>query len=215
MHSVNSIVSGLPDGSAGQESACNTGVAGPTPGLERSTGRGHGNHSSILAWKVSWTEEPGGPTAAQRAGHHCLRGTGCIEVHFLTLTDTLRCDQRMSLLETHTQVLQGQMGICLQHTVEGLQKSPASGLQNMHRMRKQTQRYVTMKGLSMEYVEISLSSVNTRSATRGSKTGQGRPSGTPRGEGAKGTGDRRTAPAGRKGARFPLRSPPGRLGPAS
>ena len=29
-------------------------------GLERSPGGGHGNHSSILIWRISWTEEPGG-----------------------------------------------------------------------------------------------------------------------------------------------------------
>ena len=30
------------------------------PGLGRSPGGGHGNHSSILAWRIPWTEEPGG-----------------------------------------------------------------------------------------------------------------------------------------------------------
>ena len=29
------------------------------PELERSPGEGNGNHSSILAWKIPWTEEPG------------------------------------------------------------------------------------------------------------------------------------------------------------
>ena len=29
-------------------------------GLGRSPGRGKGNHSSILAWRLPWTEEPGG-----------------------------------------------------------------------------------------------------------------------------------------------------------
>ena len=34
---------------------------GSIPGLGRSLGGGHGNpHSSILAWRVPWTEEPGG-----------------------------------------------------------------------------------------------------------------------------------------------------------
>ena len=33
---------------------------GSIPGLERSPGGGHGNLSSILAWRISWTEEPGG-----------------------------------------------------------------------------------------------------------------------------------------------------------
>ena len=29
-------------------------------------------HSSILAWEIPWTEEPGGPQSmgSQRAGHH-------------------------------------------------------------------------------------------------------------------------------------------------
>ena len=30
------------------------------PGSGRSAGGGHGNHSSILAWRRPWTEEPGG-----------------------------------------------------------------------------------------------------------------------------------------------------------
>ena len=30
------------------------------PGLGRSPGEGSGNHSSTLAWKIPWTEEPGG-----------------------------------------------------------------------------------------------------------------------------------------------------------
>ena len=38
----------------------NAGDMGPVPGLGRSPGGGHGNHSGILAWRVPWTEEPGG-----------------------------------------------------------------------------------------------------------------------------------------------------------
>ena len=30
------------------------------PGSGRFPGEGNDNHSSILAWKISWTEEPGG-----------------------------------------------------------------------------------------------------------------------------------------------------------
>jgi len=29
-------------------------------GQGRSSGEGNGNHSRILAWKIPWTEEPGG-----------------------------------------------------------------------------------------------------------------------------------------------------------
>ena len=34
--------------------------AGSIPGLGRSPGGGHGNHSSILAWRIPWIKEPGG-----------------------------------------------------------------------------------------------------------------------------------------------------------
>ena len=30
------------------------------PGLRRSLGGGWATHSSILAWRIPWTEEPGG-----------------------------------------------------------------------------------------------------------------------------------------------------------
>ena len=32
---------------------------GSIPGLERSSRVGNGTHSSILAWKIPWTEESG------------------------------------------------------------------------------------------------------------------------------------------------------------
>ena len=41
-------------------SAGATGDRGSIPGSGRSPGGGHGNHSSILAWRISRTEEPGG-----------------------------------------------------------------------------------------------------------------------------------------------------------
>ena len=33
--------------------------AGLTPGSRRSPGGGHATHSSILGWRIPWTEEPG------------------------------------------------------------------------------------------------------------------------------------------------------------
>ena len=33
---------------------------GSIPGSGRSPGEGNGTHSSILAWRTPWTEEPGG-----------------------------------------------------------------------------------------------------------------------------------------------------------
>ena len=46
-----------PPGSAGD-----IGHGGRIPGWGRSPGEGHGKatHSSVLAWRIPWTEEPGG-----------------------------------------------------------------------------------------------------------------------------------------------------------
>ena len=49
-----------------KESACNIGDLGSIPGLGRSPGEGNATHSSILAWKIPWTEKPVG---LQRVGH--------------------------------------------------------------------------------------------------------------------------------------------------
>ena len=50
---------GFPDGSAGKESSCNAGDMGSIPGLGDSLEKEMATHSSILAWKIPWTEEPG------------------------------------------------------------------------------------------------------------------------------------------------------------
>ena len=41
------------------------------PGLGRSPGRGNAIHSSILAWRIPWTEKPGGlqSVGSQRVGN--------------------------------------------------------------------------------------------------------------------------------------------------
>ena len=51
---------GFPGSSDGKESASNAGDQGSIPGIGRSHGEGNGNptHSSILAWRIPWTEEP-------------------------------------------------------------------------------------------------------------------------------------------------------------
>ena len=51
---------GFPRSSVSKESACNAGDLGLIPELGRSPGEGNANYSSILAWKIPWTEEPGG-----------------------------------------------------------------------------------------------------------------------------------------------------------
>ena len=46
-------------GSSGRESACNVGYLGSIPELGRSPEKGKATHSSILAWIIPWTKEPG------------------------------------------------------------------------------------------------------------------------------------------------------------
>ena len=51
---------GSPGGSNGKESACNTGDRGQSLGWEDSLEKEKAAHSSVLAWRIPWTEEPGG-----------------------------------------------------------------------------------------------------------------------------------------------------------
>ena len=50
---------GFPGGSVGKESACNAGDSGLILGQEDSLEKEMVTHSSILAWEIPWTEEPG------------------------------------------------------------------------------------------------------------------------------------------------------------
>ena len=43
---------GFTGASVGKESACNAGDVGSIPGMGRSSGGVHGNHTSILAWRI-------------------------------------------------------------------------------------------------------------------------------------------------------------------
>ena len=53
-----------PGGSDGKESACHAGDTGPL-------GEGMATYSSTLAWRIPWTEEPGGlqSVGLQRVRH--------------------------------------------------------------------------------------------------------------------------------------------------
>ena len=61
----------LPRRLSGKESAYNAGDLSLIPGSGRSLEKGMATHSSILAWRIPWTEEPGGLQSAgsQRVGH--------------------------------------------------------------------------------------------------------------------------------------------------
>ena len=58
----NFIVLHFPGGSMVKNPSTNAGDAGDVgliPGSGISPGEGNGKHSSILAWEISWTKEPG------------------------------------------------------------------------------------------------------------------------------------------------------------
>ena len=68
---------GFPGGPEVKASTCNAGDLGSIPGLGRSSGwedpleKEMATHSSILAWRIPWTEEPCGlqSTGSQRVEH--------------------------------------------------------------------------------------------------------------------------------------------------
>ena len=62
---------GFPGGSDGKASACNVGDPGSILGWEDPLKKEMATHSSILAWKIAWAEEPGGlqSMGSQRVRH--------------------------------------------------------------------------------------------------------------------------------------------------
>ena len=68
---------GFPSGSDGKESAWNAENPGLILSWEDPLEKGMATHSSILAWKIPWTEEPGGlqSMGLQRVGHNWATDT--------------------------------------------------------------------------------------------------------------------------------------------
>ena len=62
----------FPGGSDGKESTCSVGDLDSTPGSEDPLEEGMATHSSILAWRIARTEEPGGlqSMGSQRIVHN-------------------------------------------------------------------------------------------------------------------------------------------------
>ena len=62
---------GFPGGSEVIAHACNAGDLGSIPGWEDPLEKEMATHSSVLSWKLPWTEEPGGlqSMGSQRVGH--------------------------------------------------------------------------------------------------------------------------------------------------
>ena len=68
---VDRIERDFPGGSDSEESACSAGDLGLIPRLGDPLEEGVTTHSSILAWRIPWTEEPGGlqSMGLQRTGY--------------------------------------------------------------------------------------------------------------------------------------------------
>ena len=60
----------FPGGLDSEESAYNAGDLGLIPKSENSLEKGMATHSGILAWRIPWTEDPGGlpSMGSQRVG---------------------------------------------------------------------------------------------------------------------------------------------------
>ena len=60
----------VPGGSDGNKSTCNAGDLDSVPGQEDPLEKGMATHSSILAWRIPWTNEPAGlqSMGSQRVG---------------------------------------------------------------------------------------------------------------------------------------------------
>ena len=62
---------GFLGGSVGKESACNIGDVGSILSPEDSLEEGMATHSSVLAWEIPWTEEPGGLHSVRQQRVRC------------------------------------------------------------------------------------------------------------------------------------------------
>ena len=63
----------FPGGSMVKNLPANAEDLGSIPGLGRSPGEGNGSLSSIFAWQISWTEEPGGlESMGCKTVGHCI-----------------------------------------------------------------------------------------------------------------------------------------------
>ena len=83
----------------GKESACNAGDPGWPLGWEEPLEKGMATHSSILAWRILWTEKPGGlrSLGSQRVGDNWATNTHphvtekkcCTFTHAYSILDTV------------------------------------------------------------------------------------------------------------------------------
>ena len=68
---------GFHDGLDSEESVCHVGDVGSVPGQEDPLEKGMATHSTILTWRIPWTEDPSGlqSRGLQRVGHNWATNT--------------------------------------------------------------------------------------------------------------------------------------------
>ena len=97
---------GFPRWLRGKASACPAGDTCPNPGSGNPLEKGTAIHSSILAWEMPWTEEPGGLQymGPQRVGHNWATNVFTLNEqpqgkgrHWITSTDHQRLQPQWDL----------------------------------------------------------------------------------------------------------------------
>ena len=78
-------LAGFPGGSEDKASACNVGDPVRSLGQEDPLEKEKATHSSILAWRIPWMEEPDRlqSTGSQRVGHDRATSLMYLATHFL------------------------------------------------------------------------------------------------------------------------------------
>ena len=68
---------GFHGGLDSEESVCHVGDVGSVPGQEDPLEKGMATHSTILTWRIPWTEDPSGleSRGLQRVGHNWATNT--------------------------------------------------------------------------------------------------------------------------------------------
>ena len=103
---------GFPGNSVSKESACSAGDLGSILGSGRFLKKGMATHSSNLAWRIPWTEEPGKLqlTGSERVRHdwttniitlHCAIALACQDFYFLVFLPHLVKHTIQQVLRVH------------------------------------------------------------------------------------------------------------------
>ena len=101
---------GFPGGSDGKDSACNAGDLGLILGWEDPLKKEMATHSSVLAWRIPWTEEPSYRLAGYRGGLATVHGVAKVQrVRHDWATNMCTCACARAHTHTHTHT---HTGVC-------------------------------------------------------------------------------------------------------